>query len=115
MSEFEVCAVPGISLVFTFTLNIYKQDNIITRIMISFFFFYMVEIEFAAIMHFAKSIYVASYQNFFFLIHQTVISTLFSSISVGSVGLCSQNRVLCFRASPLKLEYYAQNYARLKV
>ena len=26
-----------------------------------------------------------------------------------------ENRVLCFRASPVKLGYYAQNYARLEV
>ena len=26
-----------------------------------------------------------------------------------------ENRVLCFRASPVKLRYYAQNYARLEV
>ena len=32
----------------------------------------------------------------------------------GSAGLCSKTRVLCFRASPVKLEYYAQNYARLE-
>ena len=34
---------------------------------------------------------------------------------LGSVGLCSKNRVLCFRASPMKLGYYAQNYAQLEV
>ena len=33
---------------------------------------------------------------------------------VGSAGLCSKNRVLCFRASPV-IGYYAQNYARLEV
>ena len=32
-----------------------------------------------------------------------------------SAGLCSKNRVLCFRASPMKPGYYAQNYARLEV
>ena len=37
------------------------------------------------------------------------------SHSLGSAGLCSKNRVLCFRASPVKLGYYAQNYARLGV
>ena len=32
---------------------------------------------------------------------------------VGSVALCSKNRVLCFRVSLVKQGYYAQNYARL--
>ena len=35
--------------------------------------------------------------------------------SVGSAGLCSKNRVLCFRASPTTPGYYAQNYAQLEV
>ena len=35
--------------------------------------------------------------------------------NIGSVGLCSKNRVLCFRASPVKPGYYAQNYAQLEV
>ena len=30
---------------------------------------------------------------------------------LGSAGSCSKNRVLCFRASPVKLGYYDQNYA----
>ena len=34
---------------------------------------------------------------------------------VGSAGLCSRNRVLCFLASPMKPGYYAQNYARMEV
>ena len=34
---------------------------------------------------------------------------------LGSVRLCSKNRVLCFQASPVKQGYYAQNYARLEV
>ena len=34
---------------------------------------------------------------------------------VGSVGLCSKNEVLCIQVSPIKPEYYAQNYARLEV
>ena len=32
-----------------------------------------------------------------------------------SIGLCSKNRVWCFRASPVKTGYYAQIYARLEV
>ena len=32
--------------------------------------------------------------------------------ALGSALLCSKNRVLCFRASPVKLGYYAQNCAR---
>ena len=35
---------------------------------------------------------------------------------LGSVGLCSKKRVLCFRASPVKQRYYAQIHdARLEV
>ena len=34
---------------------------------------------------------------------------------IGPAGLCSKNGVLCFRASPMKLRYYAQNYAQLEV
>ena len=35
--------------------------------------------------------------------------------STKSAGLGSKNRVLYFRASPMKPGYYAQNYARLEV
>ena len=36
-------------------------------------------------------------------------------LCVGSAGLCSKNRVLCFWASSMKPGYYAQNYAQLEV
>ena len=36
-------------------------------------------------------------------------------MALESAGLCSKNRVLCFRASPVKQRYYAQNYAQLEV
>ena len=42
-------------------------------------------------------------------------SAFFFYPKLGSIGLCSKNKVLCFRASPVKQGYYAQNYARLEV
>ena len=43
------------------------------------------------------------------------LTTGYMSSLAGSSGFCTKNRVLCFRASPMKQGYYAQNYARLEV
>ena len=56
--------------------------------------------------------YAGPFQNSMFLV---VVDAHSKWKEVGSAGLCSKNRVLCFRALPVKLGYYAQNYARLEV